>query len=112
MRPLDFDALAKAKADAAFSQQAWLTFYLFGEPWRHDELKPTLVALGARNLDGAEGGMVYAKVPMMLDFNDIEQTVQEVRQLASRVGLEIHIIDLDSTDDVVRATFYSLWNAG
>lgn len=112
MKPLDLDALAKAKADATFSEQAWLTFYLFGDPWRHDALKPTLGALGARNLGGAEGGTVYAKVPVTLDANDIEQTVDKVRHLASNVGLEIHIIDLDSSEDVERATFYSLWNAG
>lgn len=112
MKPLDSDAVAKAKADAAFAEQAWLTFYLFGDPWRHHALKPALVALGARNLDGAEGGMVYAKVPVTLEARDIEQKVDEVRHLASAVGLEIHIIDVDSSEDVERTTFYSLWNAG
>jgi hypothetical protein len=112
MKPLDLDAVAKAKVDDAFAEDAWLTFYLFGDPWRHDALKPALVALGARNLVGAEGGMVYAKVPVTLDAKDIEQTVDEVRHLASGVGLDIHIIDLDSGDNVERSKFYSLWNAG
>ncbi len=112
MKPLDADAVAKAKADAAFAEQAWLTFYLFGDPWRHHAMKPALVALGAQNLDGAEGGMVYAKVPVTLEVRDIAQKVDEVRLLASGIGLEIHIIDIDSSGDVERATFFSLWNAG
>lgn len=112
MEQLDWDALASARADAAFADDAWLTFYLRGDPSRHDAMKPALVAIGARNLEGAEGGFVYAKVPVTLDAQGIEQTVDEVRQLAAKCGLEIDIIDLDSSDDIQKTKVYFLWNAG
>jgi hypothetical protein len=112
MEPLDWDALASAKEDAAFAEDAWLTFYVCGDPSCHDAMKPALVALGARNLEGAEGGFVYAKVPVTLDAKDIEQTVNEVRHLAAKFGLEIDAIDLDSSDDIYKTKAYFLWNAG
>lgn len=75
-------------------------------------MKPALVALGARNLEGAEGGFDYAKVPVTLDANEVEQTVNNVRHLAAKCGLEIDTIDLDSSDDIQKTKVYSIWNAG
>lgn len=112
MKPLDLDAVEHAKADAAFTEDAWLTFHLMGDPWRHDTMRASLVALGARSLEGSEGGFVYAKLPVTLTISDIQQTIDEVRHLAAEAGLEIHIIDLDSSDEIERTKFYSLWNAG
>lgn len=112
MKPLDWDALASAKADAAYAENAWLTFYLRGDPSRHHSMKPALIALGARNLEGAESGFVYAKVPVTLDAKEVEQTVNEVRHLAADCGLEIDIIDVDSSDDIQKTKVYYLWNAG
>ena len=112
MKPLNWDALTSAKADEAFADDAWLTFYLCGDPDYHGAMKPELVDLGARNLDGAEGGFVYAKVPVRLDPVDIEQKIQIVRQLSARHGLDIAIIDLDSSDDIWISKCYFLWNEG
>lgn len=75
-------------------------------------MRSLLEDLGARNLDGNEGGFVYAKVPVDLNVKDIERTIGAVRKIVSQAGIEIDIIDLDSSDDVEQSKFLSLWNAG
>ncbi|WP_394271096.1 hypothetical protein [Qipengyuania sp.] len=111
MTPLDLSAIAKAQTDPDFSPGGWLTFYLFGEPVRHHAIRARLSSLGAQNLGGAEGGFVYAKVPVRIDRASIGKTIDKVQALALEVGLELHLIDLDSSNEVGRSKIYTLCRA-
>ena len=110
-KQIDWTIVADAKSHDAFENAAWLTFYLFGDPSLHEKMRPSLERLGARNLEGSEGGSVYAKVPVELCVEDIEQKIDTVRTLAFEAGVEVDIIDLDSSSEVEQSTFFILWNA-
>ena len=109
---IDLGAIENAKSHAAFGDGGWLTFYLCGDPSRHDQMKPHLEDLGARNLGGNEVGFIYAKVPVDLSVNDIKEKIASVRQIADEAGIEIDVIDLDSSEDVEQSKFFSLWHEG
>ena len=109
---IDWTAVEDAKSHDAFENAAWLTFYLFGDPPLHQKMRPALERLGARNLEGSEGGAVYAKVPVELCVEDIEEKIDTVRAMASEAGVEVDIIDLDSSSEVEHSKFFTLWNAG
>ena len=108
---IDRTALADAQNDAAFGDDGWLTFYLDGAPERHESMKPALIELGAVNLERAEIGFVYAKVPVSLNVVEVEKRIDQVRALAGKAGVEIGVIDLDASTDVERSKFYTLWQA-
>lgn len=108
---IDRTALADAQNDAAFGDECWLTFYLDGAPERHEAMKPALVELGAVNLEGAEIGFVYAKVPVSLNVVEVEKRIEQVRDLAQKAGVGIGVIDIDACIDVERSKFYTLWQA-
>lgn len=106
---IDRAAIEKATNDPAFGTEGWLTFYLLGNPDRHEAMAPALVALEAINLGGGEGGFVYAKVPVPLDEREIETRVKQVQALTDASGVEILVIDLDSAAAAERSKFYTLW---
>ncbi len=104
-------AIAHALEDPAFGLNVWLTFYLAGDPSQHAVMKRGLEAFGAVNLGRAEGGFVYAKLPVRLEECEIAQRVAQVRDLAEKSQIRIDIIDLDATSDAKEAEFYTLWTA-
>ncbi|MDG6080155.1 hypothetical protein E3U23_13250 [Erythrobacter litoralis] len=106
---IDKSAFAKALAHRAFGSDAWLTFYLEGPSDRHEAMRDGLLALDARNLEGSESGFVYAKLSVALDQDAIEERINAVADLASKAGVEIGIIDLDSEFDVEISKFFTLW---
>ena len=106
---IDRTAITKAREDPAFGDEGWLTFYLAGDPSQHAAMKPGLQAMKAVNLSGAEGGFVYAKIPVELDESEITQRVSQVRSLAEQSEIRIDIIDLDATAYVTTSNFYTLW---
>lgn len=108
---IDRAALTNAQNDAAFGDDGWLTFYLAGSREQHESMKTALIELGAVNLEGAEYGFVYAKVPVLLSVVEIEERVAQVRDLAAKADVAIDIIDLDASTDVERSKFYILWQA-
>lgn len=108
---IDQTTLANARNDAAFGDDGWLTFYLVGALEQHQAMKPALIELGAVNLEGAEYGFVYAKVPVSLNAVEIEERIAQVRDLAGKANVKVDIIDLDASDVVERSKFYTLWQA-
>ena len=100
-----------AVADERFGSSAWLTFYLSGYPDDLRAMKPRLIAMDAVNLDGEEGGWLYAKVPVQLKRTEIEKTVTNVRSLTSEHDVRIDIVDLDSSADASSSKFFTLWTA-
>lgn len=106
---IDLAAIVNARNDPSFGQEVWITFYLVGDPDGHASMAPSLVALNAVNLGGAEGGFVYAKVPASLNEAEIQERIAQVRALADKSEIEIAVIDLDAATDVERSKFYTLW---
>lgn len=100
-----------AVADERFGSNAWLTFYLFGDPEALKSMMPGLIAMDAVNLEGEEGGCLYAKAPVKLERAEIEKTVANVRSLGSKHNVRIDIVDLDSSADVGSSKFFTLWTA-
>ena len=107
-----WDGFEAAKAHPNFADGAWLTFCLMGHPDNHRSAWPEFQKLGAVNLEGEEGGFVYAKFPVSLDRSRIEQVVEKVWKLSSDADLDCSIIDLDASTDVERSKFFTLWTAG
>ena len=108
---IDDGAIQLALADDRFGSNAWLTFYLFGNPEALRAMKPGLIAMNAVNLDGEECGCLYAKVPVQLERTEIERTVTNVRSLRREHDISIDIVDLDSSTDVGSSKFFTLWTA-
>lgn len=92
---IDDEIIQEALADSRFEPSVWLTFYLFGDPAALKAMKPELIEMDAVNLDGEEGGCLYAKIPVQLDRNVIEKTINAVRSLGRENDVRIDIIDLD-----------------
>jgi hypothetical protein len=108
---IDQSAIEMARNDPASEHNAWLTFYLMGSPLRHASMEPGLKAVNAVNLGGAEGGFVYAKVPVSMNAAEIEERISYVRKLADDAEVAIELIDLDSSEDIAQTKTYTLWAA-
>lgn len=108
---VDDEAIQRALADDRFGSNAWLTFYLFADPEALRAMKPGLTAMDAVNLEGEEGGCLYAKVPVHLERTEIAKTVTNVRSIGSEHDVRIDIVDLDSSAEVGSSKFYTLWTA-
>lgn len=108
---IDETALKKARADDRFGENVWLTVYFDGEPAAHRAIKPQLERLAATNLCGGEYGFVFAKLPTKLEKSAIIELVAQVLALVSENGVSTSIIDLDSSDDVEKSKFYTIWQA-
>ena len=108
---VDDDAIQCALADDRFGPNAWLTFYLFGDPEALRAMKLGLIAMDAVNLDGEEGGCLYAKVPVQLERTEIEKAVTNVRSLSGEHDVRVDIVDLDSSAEVSTSKFFTLWTA-
>jgi len=105
------NALAKAASSGTFGDSAWLTFYLEGPTVKLESLVESLVPIGGQNLDGAEGGFVYAKLPVALQSDDIKQLASRVCSLATQHGVNVGLIDLDSTENVANSKFFTLYQS-
>lgn len=108
---IDGAAISKAREDPAFGDDGWLTFYLAGNPCQHAAMRSGLESLNAVNLDGAESGFIYAKLPVPLEVEQIAQRIAQVRKLAEKAEVRIDVIDLDASADVQGSKFYTLWTA-
>ena len=105
----DWSALESALSNVDFGSKAWLTFYLNADPARLHLICKDLSELDAVNLEGSEGGFVYAKIPVELTKKKIANAIASVRQLAGNYKVDIDLIDLDSSSGVGISTFYTLW---
>jgi hypothetical protein len=100
--------LHNAASSPEFADDAWLTFYLCGEQSSLESLAGDLAALGARNLDGAEGGFIYAKMPVRLNADDVLRVATEIDALAERRRVIVDHIDLDSSPEIGGSKFFCL----
>ena len=90
------------------SSDWWLTFYLTAPQERLERIAAHLRSLGAVNLDDAEGGFLYPKLPVRNDPSDIASLVSQVRTLAVAEEVETLSVDVDTSPDVARSNFVEL----
>jgi hypothetical protein len=99
-------AIDQAFASPEFGSAAWLTFYLMGDEADLRALASRLSELGAENLDGAEGGFVYAKLPVEVDARNVQAAADQIGGLAEEHNVVVDHIDLDSSADVTASKFF------
>lgn len=86
----------------------WLTLYVTAEPQLLTAFGNDLANLGAVNLKNDEGGFLYPKLPVASDARAISALVTNVESRASKFGVEVIAIDLDTSSEVKESTFQEL----
>ncbi len=81
------------------SEQLWLTFYLSGSPDKLDALSAELHTGGWVNVQGGEGGFLYPKVHVEKSLGAIVRLAEETEKLCAPLGVEIDLIDADTSPD-------------
>jgi hypothetical protein len=111
--PLDTQVttnLAKVEASPHFiGNRIWLTFYLTGRPedlWR---VSDALTAQGWVNTDDWDGGFLYPKVQSDRTASAIIEIARQTEQLCTDHGVEIINIDADTSPEVPRSHFITLF---
>jgi hypothetical protein len=114
-RPVSFDEQVRANLpevqnSAEFSDdQLWLTFYLSGSPERLQEVSEALDSGGWVNVDGWEVAFLYPKVQVEKSVEAILNVAEAAQELCARHGVEILIMDADTSPDVERSRFVTLY---
>ena len=88
--------------------ELWLTFYLTAAPVRLNELAHLLAGLGAVNLDDAEGGFLYPKLPVANDPSAMLLGVNQVLEFASASKVEVLGVDVDTSSNIRSSLFKKL----
>src|SRR6476469_8298702 len=92
--------LPKVEARPEFDDdRLWLTFYLFGLPDSLRRVAEALVARGWTNVEGGEGDALYPKVQVEKSVKAIVAVVEETEKLCTPLGVEIDLIDADTSPD-------------
>lgn len=86
----------------------WLTFYLAANPASLVALTDRLSAMGAVNLDGAEGGISYPKLRVSSDPQSVVNLVTKVQDLAAECDVQVSAVDVDTSPQVGSSLFEEL----
>jgi len=89
----------------------WLTFYLMGPPESLQEVSESLKAGGWVNVDGWEGAFLYPKVQVEKSIEGVVRVAEETQALCIPHGIKILNIDADTTPDVERSQFVTLYRS-
>ena len=87
----------------------WLTFYLCGAPENLQRLSATLDARGWTNVQGGEGGSLYPKIQVEKSVAAIVDAAKATQDLCTPLGVEIELIDADTSPDVQQSQFEILY---
>lgn len=87
----------------------WLTFYLVGAPEKLHQVSDTLKARGWINVDGWEGAFLYPKVQVEKSVEAVVGIAEATQELCVSHGIEILNIDADTSADVERSQFVTLY---
>ncbi len=103
-------SLSKLGARPQFKgDRLWLTFYLMGAPDRLQQVSESLKACGWVNVDGWEGGFLYPKVQVEKSVEAVVGAAKATQKLCAPHGIEILDIDADTSPDVNRSQFVTLY---
>jgi hypothetical protein len=104
--------LANVEALAHFAgKRLWLTFYLTGPPERLKQVAETLDAEGWQNTGDWEGAFLYPKVQVDRTAEAIVDVARSVQALCQRHAVEVLNIDADTSPDVSRSQFMTLYRS-
>jgi len=102
--------LSKVEARSEFvGDRVWLTFYLSGPPERLAQLAVALRDRGCVNLDGGEGGFIYAKVEAERSLAVIVEAAEATDMLCVEHGIDIDLITADTSPDLEQCQFEILY---
>ena len=87
----------------------WLTFYLMGPPGDLQQVSESLKASGWVNEDDWEGGFFYPKVQVEKSVEAVVRAATAAQELCIPHGIEILNIDADTSPDVERSHFVTLY---
>jgi hypothetical protein len=87
----------------------WLTFYMAGPPEPLEQVSQSLKVRGWVNVDGWEGGFLYPKVQVAKSVEAVARTAEMAKELCDSHGVEILNIDADTSSDVERSHFVTLY---
>ena len=100
---------SKVESSAKFDDQIWLTFYLAGAPANLRQVAESLNARGWVNLDGSEGAFLYPKVQVERSLEEVVRTAEAAHKLCAAQGVEILNIDADTSPELERSHFLTLY---
>lgn len=102
--------LPKLDARPEFAgDRLWLTFYLGGSAANLAALAHVLKKNGWTNLDGWEGGMIYAKVEVDKSVSAIVEAAEATQKMCGQFGAVIDLIDADTSSVVEQSKFETLY---
>jgi hypothetical protein len=93
------------------ADRLWLTFYLMGPPENLRQVSGTLNARGWVNVDGWEGAFLYPKVQTEKSAEAVVEVAEATQELCARHEVEILNIDADTSPDVERSRFVTLYHS-
>lgn len=91
--------------------QMWLTFYLSGQAQALRSISDALAGAGWCSLDDWESGFLYPKVRVERMESAIMDVVRTARDLCERHRVEILEIDADTSPDIMRSEFVTLFSS-
>ena len=104
--------LPKLEAQLEFSgDELWLTFYLTGTPENLRQVAEALNIRGWLNVDGWEGGFLYPKLKVGKSVEGVVGAAEATHELWALHGIEILNIDADTSPDVERSRFVTLYRS-
>jgi len=83
----------------------WLTFYLTADPASLNMMAQRLADYDAENLDDADGGFLYPKIPVPNDPQRIMTMISEIEQISVSCSVTIIQVDADTSADVTLSRF-------
>lgn len=93
------------------AERLWLTFYLMGPPENLQQVSEGLKARGWVNVDGWEGAFLYPKVQVGKSVEAIVRVAEFTQELCAPHDIEILNIDADTSPDVERSQFVTLYRS-
>jgi hypothetical protein len=104
--------LSKVQSSAEFrGDHLWLTFYLTGPPENLRQVAEALSVRGWVNVDGWEGAFLYPKVQVEKSVDGVVRAAEATQELCVRNDIEILNIDADTSPDVERSHFVTLYRS-
>ncbi len=92
--------------------RVWLTFYLCGKPFKLRPVAEALAEKGWRNTGDWEGAFLYPKLQVERTASAIVEVARLVQTLCEAHAVDILAIDADTSPDVRRSEFMTLFEAG
>lgn len=105
------DSATRLSTSPDFRENLWLTLYLAGQPEDLAELAGQLLADGWINVAGSESGFIYPKKRARNDCEAIVEMARRTSELCRRHAVELLTIDADTSPEVDRSRFVTLFQA-